>query len=220
MSRSAGYFNKKAAEWAVLPEHQRRSEMVAEYIRDKVRLLPAATEALDFGCGSGQLAFLLRRYVRKITAIDAAAGMIEQLQQKIRATGTLNIEARVLDIERELRLLPRGAYDFIYSQMVLHHIEDYAKVLGELKKLLRPSGTLCLIDLDHEDGSFHAGDVFIPHTGFVRDELKQELQGLGFFDVEFYTPYTIKKKDAAGNDREYPLFMALARLAPVRENDE
>lgn len=216
---SKDYFNSKAAEWAVLPEHQRRSQMVAEYIRDKVRLRPGVTDALDFGCGSGQLALLLHRYVRTITAVDAAENMIAQLNEKLRTGGIVNIQTQVLDIERELRLLPRQGFDLAFSQMVLHHIEDVSRVLRELRMRLRPEGVLCLIDLDHEDGSFHAGDVFIPHHGFVRDELRRQLEESGFFDVEFYTPYTIKKLDVAGQDREYPLFLALARPLPAAEND-
>lgn len=213
------YFNSKAAEWAVLPEHQRRSQMVAEYIRDKVRLRPGATAALDFGCGSGQLALYLHRYVRTITAVDAAENMIALLNEKLRTGGIVNIQTQVLDIERELRLLPRQGFDLVYSQMVLHHLEDTAKVLRELRTRLRPEGVLCLIDLDHEDGSFHTGDVFIPHHGFVRDELRRQLEESGFFDVEFYTPYTIKKLDAGGQNREYPLFLALARPLPAAEHN-
>lgn len=209
-----GYFNDKAVSWRILPEHQKRSAAVAEYMREKVRLDPNRTEALDFGCGTGHLAFLLRKNVRHITAVDAAEGMIAQLEQTVRETGTANVEARVLDIEHELRLLPREGYDLIYSQMVLHHIEDYKRVLGELRLLLKPSGALCLIDLEQEDGSFHDGSVFVPHRGFVREELGRELERQGFFDAEFCRPYTIKKQDASGTERTYPLFMALAYKMP------
>lgn len=214
MANTKEYFSGKAADWNVLPEHQKRSETMAEFIRDKVKLHPSRTEALDFGCGTGQLALLLQKHVRKIMAVDAAPGMIEQLRSGIRAANVQNIEAKVLDITQETRLLPREGFDFVYSQMVLHHIEGYLKVVAELKRLLKPEGILCLVDLDREDGSFHSGDMFIPHRGFVREELERQLERLGFFDVEFFSPYTIKKKDASGKERAYPLFMALAYNAP------
>lgn len=208
--REKDRFSAAAAGWDVLPERLRRSEMVAEYIRDKVRLEPGRTEMLDFGCGTGQLAFCLRRYVRKVTAVDSAPGMIEELQKKVAAQGVRNIEARLLDVAHEARLLPRAGFDFITSLMALHHIEDYRAVLRELKPLLRPAGVLCLVDLDLEDGSFHDQDQFIPHRGFSRQELGEVLERIGFFDVVFHTPYTIKKKDVSGAERAYPLFLALA----------
>lgn len=214
MADSREYFNAKATEWNVLPEHLRRSEMVAEYIRDKICLDPVHTDALDFGCGTGQLSFLLRKNVRSITAVDAAEGMIDQLRQKIEKTGTRNIQTQILDIEHEARLLPRTSFDLIFCQMVLHHIEGHIALLRELKKLLRPEGVLCLVDLDSENGSFHAGDLFIPHHGFDRAVLGTELQRLGYFNINFYSPYTIQKKDTTGKDRAYPLFMALAYNAP------
>lgn len=211
------HFNMKAASWDVKPERARLSENVAEYIRDKVRLDRDVTRVLDFGCGTGQVSMLLRRYVRSITAVDCAEAMVEGLEQKIAGAGILNITPKVMDIMHEIHLLERGGYDLIISQMALHHIEDVAGVLTQLKKLLAPGGQICLTDLEKEDGSFHERDLFIPHYGFERSEFAQMLEKLGFFSVQFYTPFVITKTVDGGQVRDFPLFMAIAdNFAPVR----
>lgn len=208
------HFNRQAAQWDIKPERLRLSEMVAEHLRDRVRLERDRTDMLEFGCGTGNLSILLHPYVRSILAVDAAEAMLGQLAQKVREAGIRNIASRLLDIEHEVRLLPRAGFDLVVAQMVLHHLQEPLKVVAELKKLLRPQGVFCLVDLDREDGSFHDADVFIPHNGFAREELAQNLERAGFFAVTFSTPFVIEKPGRDGLRREYPLFMACAHNSP------
>ncbi len=220
MSATNDHFNKAAAGWDVRPELLRRSEAVAEYIRDKIRLDRDTTSVLDFGCGTGQVSMLLRRYVRSICAVDSAGGMLEQLENKIVEGGVRNIEVRNMNILREAHMLKSGSFDLVMSQMVMHHIEDVAKIIRELKRLLSVRGQLCLVDLDKEDGTFHAKDMFIPHFGFERSEFGRMLEEAGLFNIRFYTPFTIRKKNYAGVMGEFPLFMVIAdNFAPVIGGD-
>lgn len=214
MSDTREHFNRAAEQWDIKPERLRLSEMVAEHLRDRVRLERDHTDMLEFGCGTGSLSILLHPYVRSILAVDAAEAMLGQLAQKVQDAGIHNIATRLLDIEHEVRLLPRAGFDLVVAQMVLHHLQEPRKVVAELKKLLRPQGVLCLVDLDEEDGSFHDADVFIPHKGFAREALAQELERADFFTVTFSTPFVINKPGRDGLRREYPLFMACAHNSP------
>lgn len=210
-------FNDKARKWDLKPENLTRSELVAENIRDKLALDKNKTEVLDFGCGTGRIDFLLSHRVRHITAVDGSVGMIEELQKKIFENGILNITTQCFDLEHELRLLSGKKFDLIMSMMVLHHLEDPEKIIGELWGLLKDDGVVCLIDLDAEDGSFHGDDPFVPHNGFDREEFQAQLEKAGFFKVTFHTPYIIKRKNKAGELKEYPLFMAIASKYPTAE---
>ena len=215
MQRKFADFNARAREWNLQPKYLQRTEALAEHIRDKIRLEKDSTEALDFGCGTGKLSILLAPYLKRITAVDGASAMIDELTSDLMAGGIGNVQAKTLDIEHEIRLLRGQKFDLIYSMMVMHHIEKPGKVLQNIKSLLKPEGILCIIDLDKEDGSFHGGSDFIPHKGFERDKFKKVMERYGYFNVTLHTPHIIKR-DNDGEVREYPLFMAIADNAPPK----
>ncbi len=92
---------------------------------------------------------------------------------------------------------------------MLHHVRDVDAILRAFHALLRPGGTLCVSDLDAEDGSFH-GAGFEGHHGFRRDALAASLAAAGFRDARFETVFEIEKPGVAGA-RRYPVFLAMAR---------
>jgi ubiquinone/menaquinone biosynthesis C-methylase UbiE len=100
--------------------------------------------------------------------------------------------------------LPAGKFDLVYLLMTLHHIPDTTGILKKFFALLEPSGTLCIADLDKEDGSFHDYE-FVGHTGFDRRDLEKLLLKIGFVNIRFTTPFAMKK-----SARVYPLFLAIA----------
>lgn len=219
MNRKFHDFNKKAATWDESTMRLKRSEVIAEHIKDKIKLEKNETSLLDFGCGTGQLSFLLSHYVRSVTAVDGSKEMICMLKNKITENNILNIEALQLDIDHEIHTLKSKKFDLITSSMVLHHLDSPASAIRELKLLLKDDGVICLVDLDKEDGSFHNNDPFITQHGFDRDEIKKLLESLGFFSVTFHTPFTIPKTGADGITREFPLFMAIASVNPPSKQE-
>ena len=219
MDRKFQDFNKRAAEWSVSEKRIKRSEQIAEHIRDKIRLDRNTTDIMDFGCGTGHLSFILSHYARSITAIDGSEQMICQLNQKIEDNKILNIEAIKLDIDHEIHTIKNKKFDLITSSLALHHLQSPEKTIKELKKLLKDDGVICLVDLDKEDGSFHDNDPFIPHFGFDRDEMKKTLERLGFFSITLHTPLTITKTGKDGITRDFTLFMAIGSVKPTTKEE-
>jgi hypothetical protein len=79
---------------------------------------------------------------------------------------------------------------------------------------LKPNGILCLVDLDLEDGSFHADEIgFDGHNGFDQETLKQLFIELGFNHAESHTFFRAEKKRSCGVI-PYSLFLAVAQLNP------
>jgi ubiquinone/menaquinone biosynthesis C-methylase UbiE len=208
MSTPAGHFDSKAREWDSNPVFQDRAHKIADAIRAAVPLNRTLT-ALDYGCGTGLLSFPFKDELGRITLKDTSAGMLDVLREKIAAQGVTNMTVKQMDLTADP--LPEERYDLIYSSMTLHHIPNTAHILAVFHSLLNPGGTLCIADLDDEDGSFH-GEGFDVHHGFKRNELEALTRAAGFVAVGFSTVFEIVKQQEDG-ERAYPVFLMVARKA-------
>jgi len=90
----------------------------------------------------------------------------------------------------------------------MHHISDVRRILFSFYNVLRPDGQICIIDLDQEDGQFHADETnFNGHNDFRHDKVKALLCDAGFVNINIHTFYH-DKKDVLGNTIPYSLFCA------------
>lgn len=94
--------------------------------------------ALDVGCGAGLLAEPLARLGAKVTAIDAAAELIDVARKHASAMG-LEIDYRAGDVQ-ELQ----GQFDLITCMEVIEHVAEPAGFLKAVAKRLAPDGLLVL----------------------------------------------------------------------------
>ena len=198
-------FDTRAKQWDSDPIKWERAAAVAAAIRNRVQLSPDLN-AMEYGCGTGLLSFALHQELGAITLADSSMGMLAVLQKKIAASGVDHLRPLHLDLTTDP--LPTERYDLIYTLMTLHHVSDVERILRDFHALLRPNGTLCIADLDHEDGSFH-GVGFDGHPGFEREALQDRLIRAGFDTVHFETCY-LMRKPRSGGMQEYPVFLAVA----------
>jgi len=75
--------------------------------------------------------------------------------------------------------------------------------------MLKSPGTLCIADLDKEDGSFHGRD-FTGHKGFDRKELSAKTEKAGFSHIRFDTVKELNKLVDTGVNKVFPLFLMTA----------
>jgi tRNA (cmo5U34)-methyltransferase len=199
-------FDIKAKNWDNNPERNERSETIARSIIN-TGILRKDMHAMEFGTGTGMLSFLLADQVKEITMVDTSAGMIEKAIEKTKQRKTKNLIPVLLDLEKEEYTGVRP--DFIFSQMVLHHVPDTKAILKKFYDLLNANGYLAIADLYAEDGSFH-GEGANVHKGFDVKLLKKDLETLGFIDIQSSECYRIKKTDN-GFVKEYPVFLITSR---------
>jgi 2-polyprenyl-3-methyl-5-hydroxy-6-metoxy-1,4-benzoquinol methylase len=199
-------FDGHAATWDDDPVKVTRAAAVAEGIRSRVPL-SRAMRALEYGCGTGLLSFELRHELGHITLADRSTGMLDVLNEKIRAAEASNMLPIALDLVADP--LPDERYDLIYTLMTFHHIEDTDAMLRAMSKLLNSHGVLCVADLDAEDGSFH-GPGFTGHNGFDRDDLGRRARDAGFRNVDFSTVFHMTDADSTGQT-DFPIFLMVAR---------
>lgn len=204
----AAHFDSKARQWDDNPVFVERGQQIARAIRDSVPLSPSL-HALDYGCGTGLLAFPLKDEVGSLLLADTSPGMLAVAAEKIAAQGAVHMQTVQLDLMTDPA--PEMRFDLIVTAMTLHHIPDTDRILQVFHDLLRPGGWLCVADLDAEDGSFHGQDVQV-HHGFARDDLAVRTKAAGFQDVGFRTVFSISKPRESGT-QDYPVFLMTARRA-------
>jgi ubiquinone/menaquinone biosynthesis C-methylase UbiE len=113
-------------------------------VMDYTATLPvnfARERALDFGCGIGRLTQALAAHFSEVHGIDIAPSMI-QAARKFNCYGERCHYH--LNPASDLRLFPDDHFEFIYSNIVLQHMEPcYSrKYIQEFIRILVPGGLL------------------------------------------------------------------------------
>ena len=198
-------FDGMARTWDQDPLKVERAVKVAEAILERAGSLEGK-RGLEYGCGTGLLGFALQPHLAHVTLADSSPGMLAVLREKIAAAGAANVAALELDVAAGP--LPQARFDLLFTLMALHHVRDIDGALGAFHTLLEPGGHLFISDLDTEDGSFHGPDAEV-HRGFDRLDLARRLERAGFREIQFSTPYVIRRETAKGPAR-FPLFLVAA----------
>jgi SAM-dependent methyltransferase len=99
---------------------------------------------LSVGCGTGELERGLARLgaFRECDAWDVAEGAVATARQLAHAAGYSHIDYQVRDANRAE--LPAGAYDAVWFNSSLHHVENLERVCREVAASLQPDGCLFL----------------------------------------------------------------------------
>jgi ubiquinone/menaquinone biosynthesis C-methylase UbiE len=113
---------------------------VSQYI-DALGIHIPSGKALDFGCGVGRLTQALADHFDQVCGVDIAPAMIE-LANKYNRHGSKC--QYYLNESDDLKLFADNNFDFIYSNIVLQHMEPrYSKnYLKEFLRILTPQGLL------------------------------------------------------------------------------
>lgn len=201
------HFDAKAKEWDEHPGKRKVAQVFVSELQKNVPLL-STMDLLEFGCGTGLVSTELHNLVASITLLDTSAGMIEVLQKKIAHHEITNMHPRLGDLSA---IDPsKESFDLIYSNMALHHVVNTDQTVAELAQLLKPGGTLCIGDLETEDGSFHQDEMEV-HHGFDVQQLASTLVNLGMVVENCCNSHTMQRPDSEGQLRNYPLFFLQAR---------
>ncbi len=114
-------------------------------------------KALDFGCGMGRLTQPLCEYFEKVEGVDIAPSMIELANKHNQYPDKCNYQVN----EDNLSLFSDGEFDFVYSDIVLQHMEPkYAQqYIKEFLRILKPDGVIIF-------------QLNIPHKSKVKDLIK------------------------------------------------
>lgn len=208
-TQSNAHFDRQAGNWDQSPEIQERNRILAEALRRAIPL-DRGWSALEIGAGTGQLGLGLAPELRRMVLADASAKMVEVQLRKRAELGLGNVECVAAALGEPH--FPAGPFDLAFSAMAFHHFPDVDAALRGIASLQAPGAWLAIVDLEPEDGSFHASAPELPvHRGFDPKGFAERVAAAGYGAVSTATVHRMRRPAADGTMREYPLFMAIAR---------
>jgi ubiquinone/menaquinone biosynthesis C-methylase UbiE len=161
-------------------------EKILRSLLDQAALQPNHV-VLDIGCGTGSLAVLVKRLHPgvEVTGLDPDPKALARAAAKAsKARVAVRFDRGFADA------LPYadGTFDRVFSSMMFHHIprDDRPKVLAEVRRVLKPGGSLEFLDIDMAgtgQRSFLARLLHGPAPPQGEDRLLRRLHEAGFADA-------------------------------------
>jgi SAM-dependent methyltransferase len=141
--------------------HPRENERLQDQAGSLVDLLhsdtsyPSASVVLEVGCGVGAQTVTLaqRSPDARFISIDISATSLAEAKRRIDSAEITNVELRQADIFA----LPFSAesFDHVFVCFLLEHLSRPLEALAILKGMLRPGGTMTVIEGDHGSAYFY-----------------------------------------------------------------
>ena len=131
-----------------------QARSVLRPLHDDVRY-PAGSRVLEVGCGTGAQTVTLARNSpdARFVSFDRSEVSLERARERVRAAGVTNVELR----REDLFALPftPGSFDHAFVCFVLEHLPDPVAALTEVRRFVRPGGTITVFEGDHGSAYFH-----------------------------------------------------------------
>jgi SAM-dependent methyltransferase len=169
--------------WELVPEFGRG--WPPAHLVEFVHSLGEAERALDLGCGDGRLSAELRAL--KLFAADVSPIALE------RARGRLGPDVQFVELEPDSPLpLEDTQFDLVLCAETLEHVRDVQLILSEIRRVLRPGGTLAVTTPAHSRltglrilmrGFDNGFDPLSPHLRFFTKRSLTRLLGELGYDV-------------------------------------
>jgi len=116
---------------------------------------PPGSTVLEAGCGVGAQTVTLaqRSPGAQFTSVDVSAASLAEAERRVAAAGLENVSFQQADIF-DLPFAP-ASFDHVFVCFVLEHLARPVEALAALGQLLRPEGTITVIEGDHGSAYFH-----------------------------------------------------------------
>ena len=195
---------------------------------------------LDVGCGTGSLTFALPE-IANVSAVSA----IDQAEVYVNFARTRNTDRRITVDQADARSLPfaNGLFDRAFSLLVLQFIPEVERAVAEMRRVVRPGGTVTAAVWDGFGGLPHLRMIWdtaaildptaVPPRSLFRplnapDDMANLWRQLGLLDVE-QTSLLIRMEFSTFDDYWLPLIsegpvklytssLADNALGPLREH--
>lgn len=121
---------------------------------------------LEIGCGTGNLAILLKRThpEAEVVGLDPDAKALDRARRKS--------EGKAASVEFDLGFseelpYPDASFDRVLSALMFHHLEPPVKKLAllEVRRVLRPGGSIHMVDLAAGEETLHGFLARVLHPG-------------------------------------------------------
>lgn len=144
-------------------------------------LLDSSWVVGDLGCGTGHLSEALAPVVRRVVAVDESGAMLTGAKRRLSAFENVDVRSGAV----EALPIEDGELDVALLFMVTHFVLEPAKVLAEVRRVLKPGGRLVILDLtshEREEYSLQMGHVW---QGFSEAQIRSWVTDAGLEVVRF-----------------------------------
>lgn len=136
----------------------------------------------DLGAGEGTLAQLLAQRAEQVIAVDLSPKMVEFGRDLALRHGLDNLEYRLGDLEHPP--IDPGTVDLAVLSQALHHAEHPQRAIDAAFRILRPGGSLIVLDLMQHQFE-EARELYADRwLGFSEGGLADMLEHSGFSGIE------------------------------------
>ncbi len=147
---------------------------------------PEGSRVLEAGCGVGAQTITLARNspTASIISVDISEASIAEAEKRVAAAGLTNVEFRQADIFS----LPfeSDSFDHIFVCFVLEHLSRPVEALRILKDLIKPGGTITVIEGDHGSAYFYPESEAAHKAIQCQVELQRRAGGNALIGRELY----------------------------------
>ena len=168
---------------------QRWDELRALHVADReieralAHHLPlGARRLLDIGTGTGRLLEVLAPKVERAIGIDQSREMLALARANLARAGIDNAEIR----QGDMYALPFDAdsFDVVTIHHVLHYADDPAAALSEAARVVKPGGTVLVVDFSPHDLVELKREHAHVHLGFADNQVQGWLRSAGLNPLE------------------------------------
>ena len=143
------FFERVAGDWDTM-----RLAYYDERVIEKMAAVSGAAGDMavaDIGTGTGFVAAGIAPKVGRVLAVDNSPAMLEVARKNLAELGIANVQLLVGDIVA--LPLKSASVDAAFANMVLHHAEDPGVMLQDMVRVVKPGGTVAIVDeVDHPYG--------------------------------------------------------------------
>jgi ubiquinone/menaquinone biosynthesis C-methylase UbiE len=159
---------------------------------------PAGSSVLEAGCGVGAQTVILAANSpnARITSVDVSATSIAAATKTVRAANIGNVSLLQADIFN--LPFPPASFDHVFLCFVLEHLPEPVAALRALRRMLKPGGTITVIEGDHGSTYFYPENDRASRTVQCLVELQARAQGNALIGRALYPLLTEAGFDQVG----------------------
>ncbi|MEO0602856.1 MAG: metalloregulator ArsR/SmtB family transcription factor [Myxococcota bacterium] len=162
--RGDDFFGRVPHEWDAIRERLFGDRFLLSAVAAQ---LPAEAVLVDLGCGTGNTLLHLAPFVGRAIGVDREPRMLAVARERLRGVASVEWhEAALTDLP-----LDNAVADYVLCILVLHHVRDVVAALSEARRVLRPGGTVTVVDMVDHDRRDWRQSMGHQHLGFSEVDL-------------------------------------------------